>query len=120
MKYHVDIHPELSRIAHKSMPVKYTRHAEDRARQKNIKIASFLDILPGQVFEIERLSCGAPKLAIRKPYDEKTDVCYVLIADRRKGVWVVVTTWLNSVHDGHATLDISKYARAGINFQMRI
>jgi hypothetical protein len=111
-RYHIDIHPELGGIQYKAMPARYTKHAEERAYEKRIELASFLDILPGQVFELERLPCSSIKLAVRKPYDGVWDVCYVLIPQlERKGkLWTVVTVWKNKIEDKHFTLDKSQYA----------
>lgn len=112
MKYHIDIHPELGVIQYKAMPVVYTRHARVRAGEKQIELASFLDILPGQVFEFERLPGGIPKLAIRKPYDDVWDVCYVLLPSAGKR-WRVKTVWKNKKTDRHSTLDKSNYCAPG-------
>jgi len=111
VKYHIDIHPELAEIGHRPLPASYTRHAEERAYEKRIELAPFLDILPGQVFEAERLQGNALKLAIRKPYDRVWDVCYVIIPHAGGTMWKVVTVWKNKIEDKHFTLDKSKYSQ---------
>lgn len=111
MKWHASIHPSLSDMWCGKRKIHYTKHAASRLMQKDIIKKEELDIKRGEVFEIESLPCGTPKLAIRKPYDGKWDVCYVLIPFN--GGWKVVTCWKNKIEDRHFTLDVSLYEPKG-------
>ena len=111
MKWHISLHPELGDISTEKRDITYTRHAIARMREKSIRPCNMLDIKKEEVFELERLRCGTFKLAIRKPYDEKWDVCYVLIP--LKDGWKILTAWKNKIEDRHFTLDKAKYAPKG-------
>lgn len=111
MKFHITLHPILANIRYEKRSITYTRHAFSRLMQKNIRPEKMLDIKAGEVFEFERLPCGRPKLAIRKPYDGVWDVCYVLIPEGSG--WRVVTCWKNKIEDRHFTLDTSLYRPKG-------
>lgn len=89
-----------------------TRHALERAVQKNIDLhragVAQLDA-SWQVFEVEADAAlrRVTKVVARRPLGDGRDVVAVFALDSR----AVVTLWPNRSTDRHATLDRSLYAR---------
>lgn len=87
---------------------KYSQHAQDVAREREIELPDLIDYTKCRPFEIECKKDGTiEKVAYRTSYadDPKRDLILIVHpADN-----FVRTVWLNRVEDQHATLDRSLY-----------
>ena len=85
-----------------------SRHASDRAREKNIFIPEKIDMHLFDVIEVVMNGTKITRMVIRGEYDDYDDICLV-VAPRGNALFVV-TVWLNHWRDGHGTLDRSRYS----------
>lgn len=110
MLYHKEIgFPESIDIKEGMVNLWYSAHARERieGRYKGFLILpSFIKITKNNVIEIsteDNITCD--KVLVRTKYDEKKDICIVLLPHNGK----VVTLWTNYRDDKHETLDKTKY-----------
>lgn len=104
----VQTNPELATIALGKVPVTYTRHAQDAAKERRINLAKYVNVLAGSVVELEINPANGKttKLVVRQQYNNHYDVVLVLIP-ASFGI-VVKTVWLNHVNDNHNTLNLNR------------
>jgi hypothetical protein len=86
--------------------MRYTHHAIDRLGNWDIKGPITLD--DAVIVELEVEDKEATKLVVRKSYNDKSDI--VLVLKPIDIGYLVITVWLNSKLDTHATLRAERFA----------
>lgn len=107
----VQLNPELKDIEIGEVNVRYNGHAKNRAETKNINLPQKILVGRGTVVETYSKEGGKPfKIVTRHQYNNKFDLCLVLVPDYISGGNTVrcLTTWLNAVTDTHSTLQLTK------------
>lgn len=98
----------LTSIARLGGRFRLTRHAEERAEAKQIRLPERIPFESTEVVEVTRKSDGSLfKFLIRFPHDESRDVCMSLSPCGK-----VPTCWLNDRTDQHSTLRAVRYVSA--------
>lgn len=102
----VQQHPVLAELSLGRVSLQYSRHALDRAREKDFYLprAAGVVIGAGAVVEIERENNKTVKLVTRIGYNTDWDLVMVLVP-REPGLFWVKSVWLNQVTDNHASLN---------------
>lgn len=92
----------------KSIRLSYSLHAQRQAQARGVKnLPSILNILPGDLIEVEAYGVDVVKATYRIDHTLTTDL--ILAVSLPDGV--VKTCWENHYKDQHSTLDTSKYTR---------
>jgi hypothetical protein len=110
MLYHKDIgFPTSLDIPEGMVSLWYSAHAKDRIVGKykgQLILPTFIKITKNNTVEVSSEdNITVNKVMVRTTYNEKKDICVVLIPQTGK----VVTLWMNYKNDKHDTLDKSKY-----------
>jgi hypothetical protein len=110
MLYHRDIgFPESLRIPTGTRALWYSTHAKQRFEGKykgNLILPSYIKITSENVIEIAtKNNIDCDKIVVRTNYDDRKDMCLVLIPNKGK----VVTIWINNKDDKHESLNKEKY-----------
>jgi len=95
------------------VPLKWTYHAEiQRQEDRYGIIRRFKTATLGrlEVIEIGVRDNKVSKILFRGTFNERYDVCMVLIPGKNE--WTVKTVWLNDKTDTHDTLNPARYATA--------
>ena len=106
MKYHKDAYG-LPSFKPFKLNLRYSRHAQERAKEKGIDLfqTTLYSDNPGvEIFEIE--DTDVRKYALREPYNATFDLCMAV-----DETGFVRTVWLNRVTDKHCTLNKKLYDR---------
>lgn len=106
-RYNVQTHPKLRQICCESRALHFTKHASERAIQKQVFVPSSIEIHAGEVVELEVEGNKATKLVVRRALNVTHDFVLVLVP-RNANSWTVVTCWLNKKTDTHSTLDTGR------------
>lgn len=88
--------------------LRYSPHALEEAssdRYGNLDLPKSIGTHEAEVIEVEVRNGKPFKALLRKPYDDRRDICLVVLLDRG----IVKTVWCNLRNDNHHTLDTSKY-----------
>lgn len=109
LKYHSTLHPFLDLLELGTIGLSWSRHAQARAREKRFELLSEITVGEGQIFELAVRDTGKHKYGVRIPYTDRDDLILVIIHTGEADVYRVITAWLNSVDDAHATLDQTYY-----------
>jgi len=86
----------------------HTLHAKEQAAARGINIPLFVTLKRYQIIEITVSQGRVHKFLIRGSFDEKNDLCMVILCHWKRG-YLVKTAWLNSKNDNHPTLNPGKY-----------
>ena len=101
-----------------SLDLFYSDHAQRAAtsdRYGRIDLHPSILTVDAKVIEVETCDrTGNPiKVLLRKPHDERNDICLAIaLNSSRQGRFVVKTVWLNRKDDLHKTLNKKKYKQA--------
>lgn len=101
-RLNVQTHSELASVSIGARPVTYTRHAKERAREKQVLLAASVHVSAGQVVEMEVSFNRVSKLVVRQPLRAGLDRVLVLVPNGNG--WTCVTVWTNRTEDTHRTL----------------
>lgn len=110
--YHRDLgYPKgLFLKASYSFILNYSNHALKSAkndRYGEINLPKHISFPSTDIFEVETMGLTPVKIVVRIKYDEKFDLCLVIML--LDGL--VKTVWLNKIEDEHSTLNASKYTK---------
>jgi hypothetical protein len=115
MLYHYQVGiPAHIKLPRHVVPLLYSNHAlreakSDKVAHYNLPILKTIDLEDCQVIEVEVVNDEAIKWVVRKPLDGLNDYVLVLVPMPGNLRWYVKTVWVNTVEDGHSTLDASRY-----------
>lgn len=114
IRKNIATHPELARYSLGTVSVSWSHHAKERAQEKSVPRVTCLNVALGTIVETETDSRNKIlKLVVRVSRDAKSDAVYVIVPDvHSRGVWRIVTVWVNGKDDTHKTLDKSRINRA--------
>ena len=108
-KFHTDIYmPDWIKQGQIQAVLKYTRHARQEAmndKRGPIQLPQVFDSAQAKLIEAVAEEGKLIKALYRQPYSDGLDLCLVLSPTTRS----VITVWLQSDEDHHATLDRSAY-----------
>jgi hypothetical protein len=76
----------------------------------NIPEGERLEINADSIIEVEIVNGQPVKALVRLMYDDRSDVCFALLAPQQ-GRSLCKTLWTLNAKDHHRTLDLSKYVR---------
>lgn len=94
-------------------PWRYSAHCLDTIKDRAIDLRALLEFIKAQemqavsVFEFYADTAGIVKACYRVPWTSGLDVILVIGEGRE-----IITVYLNTAEDGHATLDANLYAKA--------
>jgi hypothetical protein len=103
----------VTRFVGRVFQMRYTRHAADAClsdRYGLITPPTSIRFSLADIIEVETNNFGvARKLVVRLSYNDKLDICLVIIPDGVEGI--VKTVWINEKNDKHVTLRREIYAK---------
>jgi hypothetical protein len=115
LKWYNSFDFEIKQILKLNNPYKLSYHAitqcnDEWRRQYDISTIDNIDVLNGDVFEVEITSGKISKFCIRCKYNNKYDITLVIIP--KNDCLFIKTLWLNKFKDNHKTLLYNKYVIA--------
>lgn len=111
MLYHKDVYiPPKYQDYQFAALLKYSRHAMREAsadKRGAIRLPKVIDSRNATLIELEVDNDKVVKVVYRVDYNDKHDLCLVVVPDDR----FVKTVWLNDRGDNHGTLRRERYAK---------
>jgi hypothetical protein len=102
-RLNIATHPKLAELTCIRKALVFTKHASERAIEKQVLAPRSIEIQAGEVVEAELEGSRITKLVVRRAMNQDKDLVLVLVP-KDKETWMVVTCWLNSKDDTHKTL----------------
>lgn len=113
--YHIDLgFPAGSNLPVGGYEIHYTRHALTEAHNDKygqFVLPEFVVLDGSETFELEVVGGSSVKAVVRVRYDERMDLCLVLVPGSAPGHAVCKTVWLNERTDTHKTIKYGRYTR---------
>lgn len=108
-KYHKDVYmpSRYANIPKRSIQPLWDAHVCKTATDRGIEVPATLEFSGDNIFAVVTKNGKAYELNVRVEYDDFDDLCFVL-RQVPQGI-TLITVWLNSVDDNHATLDETPY-----------
>jgi hypothetical protein len=92
----------------------YAAHAYAESKADRYGVAELpgsIEVIAGDVVEVEVRGERPVKAVIRFPYDDNLDLVLVLIVLSNRRSFFVKTVWFNQASDNHRTLRLAPYSR---------
>lgn len=102
-RLNIQTHPKLADLTCVRKSLVFTKHASERAIEKQVLAPRSIEIQAGEVVEAELEGSRITKLVVRRAMNKEQDLVLVLVP-KDKETWMVVTCWLNHKDDTHKTL----------------
>lgn len=102
-RLNIQTHPKLATMTCITKDLVFSKHASERAIEKQVIVPKSMEIRAGEVVEAELIDGKVTKLVVRRPLNATKDFVLVLVPKDRN-TWTVVTCWLNNKEDTHKTL----------------
>ena len=101
------LNPELNDMELGHVKLIYSKHALERAAEKQINLIYSANIVKGSIVETyEDSNNMVRKIVVRVRYDNEMDMVLVLAPAGEPKKAKVITVWLNHVNDNHKTLKL--------------